>query len=113
MGMTVSVYRDGSDAYDCTNGGISSSAKQICIVNIDGPSEPSFDIPAAILTTNSLGNPIIRPARQDFGMPWTVHPGQFMMGGNYAATSDSRFSEAVRKLSPNFYGALPIHDRQE
>ena len=37
-----------------------------------------------------------------------------MMGGNYAATSDSRFGEAVRKrIGPNFYGAVPIHDRFE
>jgi hypothetical protein len=31
-----------------------------------------------------------------------------MMGGNYAATSDSRFSEATGQ-----YGAIAIHDRYE
>lgn len=111
MGMIVSVYR--ADRGDCTNGGMSAFATKLCLVNVDGPFEPSYDIPAAILTTNNVGNPVIKPARQDVGCPWTVQPGWFMFGGNYAATSDSRFSEAVSKLSPDFYGALPIHDRQE
>ena len=39
---------------------------------------------------------------------------QTMMGGNYAATSDSRFSDAIAaRLGHNFYGAVPIHDRVE
>jgi len=37
-----------------------------------------------------------------------------MFGGNYAATSDSRFGEAIEKLTgQDFYGAVPIHDRKE
>ena len=37
-----------------------------------------------------------------------------MMGGNYAATSDSRFSDKVEQmLGHHFYGAVPIHDRVE
>jgi hypothetical protein len=37
-----------------------------------------------------------------------------MMGGNYAATSDSRFSDKIEEmLGHGFYGAVPIHDRVE
>ena len=111
MGMLVSVYR--ADRQDCTNGGISANFKQLCVVNIDGPFEPDIHIPAAILTINQLGDPILKPARKDFGCDWVEQPGWFMMGGNFAYTSDSRFSEAVRKYAPGFYGAIPIHDRQE
>ena len=33
----------------------------------------------------------------------------WMMGGNYCASSDSRFSKAIGGM----YGAVAIHDRQE
>jgi hypothetical protein len=37
-----------------------------------------------------------------------------MFGGNYAAASDSRFSELCEKLlGTSFYGAVAIHDRVE
>lgn len=111
MGLIVSVYRSGK--YDCTNGGISATVDKVCVVNIDGPFEPRHDMPAAILTTNQMGNPVLKPARQDFGCPWVVQPGWFMMGGNYAASSYSRFGEALKAMGVDFYGAIPIHDRQE
>jgi len=35
-------------------------------------------------------------------------------GGNFAASSDSRFSQACRELlGHHFYGAVAIHDRVE
>lgn len=119
MGLNVYVYR--WKLGDCTNGGISQMASQLCIVNIDGPSDPSDKVPAVILTTNGLGNPILRPAtqriREENGneiFDYVEDESRwYMMGGNYAASSDSRFGEAVRKFAPGFYGALPIHDRAE
>jgi hypothetical protein len=37
-----------------------------------------------------------------------------MFGGNYAETSDGRFTEALRELTgAKFYGAVPIFDRYE
>jgi hypothetical protein len=54
-----------------------------------------------MLSKNSFGNVIVIPADKD---PNTMQ----MMGGTYAATSDSRWSEAV-----GIYGAVPIHDRRE
>lgn len=111
MGLTVYVYR--SDLGDCTNGGISSRAGSLCLINVEGPSEPSDLAPAALLMPHSpTGKPYARivPAGPD-GEP---APGWWMMGGNYAASSDSRFREAVdATLGHAFYGAIPIHDRQE
>lgn len=119
MGLNVSVYR--SNLGDCTNGGVSERANRLCIVNIEGPFEPSDEAPAVILTVNSLGNPILKPAtqriREENGNEIFDYvedeSAWFMFGGNYAACSDSRFGEAVRRHTPRFYGALPIHDRAE
>ena len=43
------------------------------------------------------------------------HKGWVMFGASFAYTSDSRFLEAVRALikTPNFRGAIPIHDWTE
>lgn len=109
MGMIVYVYRNCLG--DCTNGGISSDTDRLCVVNIDGPFKPSA-IPAVILTTNYFGNPILKPAVYK-DETWKPADGWFMFGGNYAAISDSRFGEALRRMGCNFYGAIPIHDRQE
>ena len=48
------------------------------------------------------------------GTAVAVLGGGSMMGGNYAATSDSRFSDKIEQmLGHHFYGAIPIHDRVE
>lgn len=106
MGMIVSVYR--SHLGDCTNEGISSTAQKLCVINVPGPFSPQPDMPAAKLERHMPGAlrivPVDRPARG-------VGP---MFGGNYASTSDSRFSEACRQLlGADFYGAVAIHDRFE
>lgn len=119
MGLIVNVYR--ADRDDCSNGGISAKATALCVVNIDGPFEPRHDMPAAILTTNQVGDPVIKPANYDkqeyedgsIETVFSEQPGWFMMGGNFAYSSDSRFGEALRKMGANIYGAIPIHDRQE
>ena len=37
MGLLVSVYKDASSNYDCTNGGVSSrNIKGLCLTNVDG-----------------------------------------------------------------------------
>jgi len=110
MGLLISVYK--SEGTDCTNGGVSSrDIKGLCVTNIDGPFNPSEDYPAAVLTAQHFG----------FGSVLSIVPkenfnGHHMFGGNYASTSDSRFSTAARKLLENdqyFIGAIPIHDRSE
>lgn len=104
MGLRIYVYRapDG----DCTNRGISSRAKCLTLVNVDGPSEPDETAPAAKLEQHVPGCLRIVPA--DTGGRW------YMAGGNFGATPDSRFSAACeRLLGHQFYGAVSIHDRTE
>lgn len=108
---------------DATNGGISREPDQLTIVNVEGPSyiQPSDEFPAAILVKHTPfgdvdGRRMVRvvPAVQDDAGDWKPAPGWSMFGGNYAACSDSRFGEAVRRLlGVDFYGAVPIHDRFE
>lgn len=108
MGLSVYVYR--SDFGDSTNGGLSAVARQICVVNIDGPSEPVDNLrPAFELIAGAYGTAKLVPVDQPEGV---VGP---MMGGNYAGTSDSRFGDKVAELMgvEFFSGAIPIHDRFE
>lgn len=114
MGLCVSVYK--FPLGDCTAGGISGGAvKDLCLVNVEGPSKPQWDVPAAMLVPgNGRGLVKIVPAEwRDIG-EWAPVAGRTMMGGNYAATSDSRFHDAVQLITGQpSYGAVPIHDRIE
>jgi hypothetical protein len=106
MGLRAYIYKHGD--YDCTNGGISTKYDEVCIVNVEGPFEPDEKRPAVMLCKGPVESLNIVPvALVELGK-WT------MMGGNYVATSDSRFSEACAKLlGHRFYGAVPLHDLVE
>ena len=113
MGLYVSVYR--FPLADATLGGISSKANGLCLVNVEGPSKPDDRNPAAMLVSgNGKGLVKIVPAEYAEIGEYIPKPGWAMMGGNYAATSDSRFHRAVEAVTgaPS-YGAVPIHDRFE
>ena len=104
MGLLVDVFKTGSS--DCTNSGLSSNVSGLCLVNVSGPFDPSANYPSAILETHVKG--CLRIVPENDGKKW------FMNGGNFAATSDSRFGEACEKLlGHRFYGAVAIHDRVE
>jgi len=87
----------------------------LCLVNVDGPAKPSPEQPAALLVKGNMPGLVkIVPAVLDDKNQYSPEPRWVMMGGNYAATSDSRFHEAVRKITGGAsYGAVPIHDRIE
>ena len=107
MGILVNIYRNGSD---CTNGGESASAKGFTVTNCEGPFEPCENYPAAELVVAEPigGRKILRLIPESKKGKWT------MFGGNYATTSDSRFSELCEELlGTNFYGAVAVHDRVE
>lgn len=108
MGMYVQVFR--SNLGDCTNGGESSKYNGFCLLNVEGPFEPSDDYPAARL----LRHPTVN--EHCFVVPDTKLKGSkpYMCGGNFAYTSDSRFHEAVKKLTgAGGSFAVSIHDRVE
>lgn len=111
MGLIVSVYRNARGG-DCTNGGVSSQFAELTVVNVSGPFEPADHRPAALLETGPGGDLRLFSAAQSADGTWlrTVVPGSCgpMFGGNYAATSDSRWSQAT-----GGYGAIPIQDRWE
>lgn len=116
MGLSVSVYK--FPLGDCTLDGISGGAtRDLCLVNVEGPTNPSVACPAAMLVKgNGPGLVKIVPAMPDGNRigQWVPRPEWCMMGGNYAASSDSRFHRAVEKITGNpSYGAVPIHDRIE
>jgi hypothetical protein len=108
MGIHVNIYKEGD--YDCTMGGESSYAKGLTVINAEGPFEPSEDYPAAelVMAEPIGGRKILRLIPVSKKEKWT------MFGGNYGASSDSRFSELCeRLLGGSFYGAVAIHDRVE
>ena len=108
MGIHVLNYR--SELGDCTNGGESASAKGFTVTNCEGPFEPCENYPAAELVVAEPigGRKILRLIPESKKGKWT------MFGGNYATTSDSRFSEVCEELlGTNFYGAVAVHDRVE
>jgi hypothetical protein len=110
-GLTLDVYKHGK--YDSTNGGLSGKVDSITVVNL-GPDSEIFEAsdkaPAFKLVKNAYNTLKLVPVVGD-AEGRGIGP---MFGGNYAATSDSRFSRACEKLlGHSFYGAVPIHDRYE
>ena len=104
MGILGHIYD--SPLGNCSNGGISAKYKMVCVVNVDGPFEPTEDTPAVRLIKRSTGNLVCVPLGLED--KWT------MFGGAYIYTSDSRFTKAVEQLS-DYDHAFPValHDRVE
>ena len=104
--ISVGVYRHGK--YDCTNGGISSRFDDLLCLCDEGPVHVDMDNPpenlVKLVRRDFCGEPVyhIEPVAEPKDAGW-------MMGGNYAATSDARFSRMIG----NAYCAIAIHDRQE
>ncbi|SDG59812.1 hypothetical protein SAMN05216338_1001858 [Bradyrhizobium sp. Rc2d] len=104
MGLIAHIYD--RPLGNCSNGGVSAKHRQVCVVNVDGPFEPTQDGPAVRLIKRSTGNLVCEPLGLE--NRWT------MFGGAYVYTSDSRFTEAVEKLS-GYNHAFPValHNRVE
>ena len=106
MGLILDIYR--SAQYD-SKMNVFYGKHEVTVVNVEGPFEPTEDRPAAFLTENALGSPIVVPL--DWHESSSNGKGLIMFGGAFAATSDSRLREALGEK--HFYGAIPIHDRVE
>ena len=113
MGLILNVYRSAEEptsmfsGSDCTNGGISSNHHRLTVVNVEGPFEPSDDAPAVELVIGPHDTARLMVIGKESEDRWV------MFGGNYAGTSDSRFSEALRKLNGDKCGIVKIFDRYE
>lgn len=117
MGIRAHIHR--WSLGDCTNHGISAAVDQLTIVNADGPFEPSDDAPAALIHKHTpFGDhrPMVTivPAELVDGQ-WCKDRRWGMFGGNFAYTSDSRFHDAIARVTGlvDFNGAVKIHDRFE
>ena len=106
--LPVDVFRHSHG--DCTNNGVSSRYETLYLICDEG----FVDV-----DENNPPDNLVKLVKRNF--PWHKDPiyhiepfvdpegAGWMMGGNYAATSDSRFQRMVGDM----YGAVPIHDRQE
>lgn len=105
--LSIDVFRTPRFG-DCTNGGISSRFSELLIVCEDGPRKIDLDNPpenaCKMVKRHLFGQDCyhIEPLNRPTGAGW-------MAGGNFAYTSDSRFSAMCGKTC----NAISIHDRQE
>jgi hypothetical protein len=104
MGLIANVYRSGRlvleaphtmTFQDCTINGWSVNFDRVCVVNADGPFEPDEKHPAVLLVKHrSLAGAVHAVLEAHaHANKWT------MAGGNYLASSDSRFWELCEKLA--------------
>src|SRR5262245_2298488 len=106
MGLLAWIYR--SDLDDSSNGGVSSTHTRVCVTNVSGPHEPTKDAPAVKLVVRNLSR-----GKYVHAEPIELE-GKCMAGGCFIDTSDSRFHDAVAKLSGSAYGhPVKLHDRVE
>ena len=106
MALQLTIYRDTWN--DSAN--IFYGRERIIVANIPGPFKPLAGEPVALLEQHYPGACRLVPA-QLVGSEWKPLEGM-TNGGTYAATSDSRFGEAICELlGGNFYGAIAVHDR--
>jgi hypothetical protein len=86
-------------------------ARAVCVINADGPFEPSVECPPVMVmkAAGASGCARIVPVNA----AGVVQAG-VSFGGRYIASSDRRFGEAVeRACGQHFYGAVALHDRLE
>jgi hypothetical protein len=104
MGILADIYD--SPLGNCSNGGVSANYTRVCVVNVAGPFKPNDETPAVCLIKRNTGNVVCVPI--DLEDKWTT------FGGAFVYTSDSRFTQAVERLS-GYDHSFPValHDRVE
>lgn len=109
MGIMASIYEP-KDIGNCSNGGISSRATKVCVVNAEGPFEPSEDMPGVEIIRHPAG-----PRFGPIAVPVDRPEGRFgpMAGGCIIDSSDVRFTELLEELGGTSDGGVSLHDRYE
>jgi len=101
-GISLEVYSN-PKYRGCANGGISERFDELLIAHERGWIDLTGDEENLVkLVHREIG------CRDVYHVTPMDDEGQYMFGGSYAGTSDSRFSEMH-----GVYGALAIHDRKE
>lgn len=116
MGMLINVFRSVNQQHpngtahmmNCTNNGWSGNFNTVCVVNVDGPFNPSPSNPAAKLVYSPHKVLQLISEEHDDAGKWT------MFGGNFGYSSDSRFEQACADMcGKRQHGAVKIFDRVE
>lgn len=107
MGLTVEILRG---SYNSSRN-VFRNASHITLVNVDGPFEPTPQRPAARIEKGPLGT--LRIVPEDYSEFDDLGAGFLIFGGTYAATSDSRFHNAITSLGGKSHVAIAIHDFYE
>lgn len=109
MGLIAEILKEKDSNSDCSLNGISNRFKSVCIVNADGPFEPTEDIPGVEIIKGYGSKNTVR------AVPLEIPKGRHsQFGGCFIATSDSRFTELIENITgQDFYGAVALHDRLE
>jgi len=106
-GLIVDIYTN--ESYKgCSNGGISEHHTRAILVGEGIPKLfGSDDFPRLKLNKGYIIGHV-------FAEPLEARMHEYMAGGAFIYSSDSRFSEAVQLISGGkIHGAVPIHDRKE
>jgi len=107
-GLSVSIYRNGSD---CTNGGATSPAKaegKIVLLFDRALRRGNWEFDESADDDRFICLEVRRRGDYVYAVPMYGTPKGVagpMFGGNYVCTSDSRFSEAFGSRP------IPVHDR--
>ncbi len=117
-GMLLTVYASSHDGAGAFTNGPSARHTQIIVVGDGVPeifsaeSSSRDTLPTFVLRESVGGYPTLVPVDTLEG---GKHAGAWVAdGGNFAETSDSRWSELVRKITGgNGAAVVPIHDRAE
>lgn len=120
MGLLLEVYKNPLFT-NCSNGGVTATANSLVAVNLPGPFEPGPGKPAVLLVAgNSAGLAKLIPAKNVGTVEepvWVEDKPEGALGpmnGGAFASGDSRFAEAVAKITGHrTYSAIPVHDRYE
>lgn len=119
MGLNADILKANGRSY-AGIGGTSTYFDRVCIVNVDGPFEPTQDcFPVMLVRGNLPGTvkAVMACPIETMPVQWTeVRPPNAvgpMHGGCYIESSDSRFGEAVAALGGPRYAPVAFHDRFE
>lgn len=131
LALSAHVLR-AADGTDCTNNGISALNETLHIVGyFQQHTTQVYPLPEGVpFELEHINAPVLACRKDSMGNTKTVHlvPAQWdkdtetwqpapewhMAGGNFAHTSDSRFTRLISDMiDGHFYGAVAIHDRTE
>lgn len=113
MGILIEVYRNSFG--DCTMNGVSSRENTLNAVNVDGPFIPDVnDENVVILEKGPMNSARLFPAAYNAeNERWEALKGGRMFGGNYGASCDGRFVDAVKGITNSRQDIVKIFDRKE